>query len=406
MNQITAVNKRSWTGSNASEFDYKGAARAILPRLAASSSNSERLRRLDTDAADALRESGLARVLTPKQFGGFELSPSAHVWACAELSHACSAASWVLMVCVAHDYIIGRFPEECQRDVYEGDPDNLVAGALGPQGTIRRVAGGWRLTGRWQFGSGCDHSPWFILGAKVADPEPDGFLIYHVVLPRADIELDDTWHTLGMHGTGSKDLVVNDIFIPEHRAVPTYPTFMGLSTHAKSPLYRMPVYSGLPAMVAGSVLGMAERGLRSFIETTGTRKTAHGVSKAESAGIQQRVAESAAEIASARRLLEDMCERFDIAMAADVAPLPARDRIQFRWDAAYIVELCRRAIDRIFATSGAHGIYESNPLHRVYRDINTACHHAVVDFDMVSSLQGRMALLGDLGENLRAAPLA
>ena len=181
---------------------------------------------------------------------------------------------------------------------------------------------------------------------------------------------------------------------------------MGLSTHARSALYRLPVYSGLPAMVAGSVLGMAERGLNSFIETTAERKTAHGVSKAESAGIQQRVAESGAEVASARRLLEDMCERFDVAMAADVGPLSARDRIQFRWDAAYIVELCRRAIERVFATSGAHGIYDSNPLHRVYRDINTACHHAVVDFDTVSSLRGRMTLLGDLGENVRAAPLA
>ena len=406
MNQIAALKKQFWSGSNATEFDYKGAARAVLPRLAASSSNSDRLRRLDDDAANALRESGLARVLTPKQFGGFELSPSAHIWACAELSQACSAASWVLMVCVAHDYIIGRFPEECQRDVYEGDPDNLVAGALGPQGMIHRVAGGWRLTGRWQFGSGCDHSPWFILGARVAAPEPDGYLVYHVVLPRADVELDDTWHTLGMHGTGSKDLVVNDVFIPEHRAVSTYPTFMGLSTHATSALYRLPVYSGLSSMVAGSVLGMAERGLRSFLETTATRKTPHGVSKGESAGIQQRVAESAAEIASARRLLEDICERLDTALAADMAPLSSRDRIQFRWDAAYIVELCRRAIERLFATSGAHGIYADNPLHRVYRDINTACHHAVVDFDTVSSLRGRMALLGDLGENARAAPFA
>jgi len=208
--------------TKAAEFDYKGAARAILPRLAATADNSEKMRRLDDDAAAALRESGLTRVLTPKRFGGLELSPGAHVWACAELGQVCSSASWVLMVCVAHDYIVGRFPEQCQKEVYEGDADNLLAGCLQPQGTVERVPGGWRLKGRWQFGSGCDHSPWFILGAKVIDPKADAFQIQHVVVPRAEVEIDDTWHTLGMRGTGSKDLVVRDAFIPEHRAMPTF----------------------------------------------------------------------------------------------------------------------------------------------------------------------------------------
>jgi 3-hydroxy-9,10-secoandrosta-1,3,5(10)-triene-9,17-dione monooxygenase len=185
------------------EFDYKRAARAILPRLASTSDNSERLRRLDDDAAATLRESGLCRLLSPKQFGGLELSPGAHIWTCAELSHACPAASWVLMVCVAHDYLVGRFSEECQKEVYEEGADNLIAGALAPQGTVDRVTGGWRLNGRWQFGSGCDHSPWFIMGARTVNPAADDYLVHHVMVPRADMEIDDTWHTLGMRGTGS-----------------------------------------------------------------------------------------------------------------------------------------------------------------------------------------------------------
>ena len=137
------------------------------------------------------------------------------------------------MVCVAHDYIVGRFPEECQREVYEGDADNLVAGALAPQGNIERRAGGWRLNGRWQFGSGCDHSPWFILGARVADPAPESYLVYHLVVPRADIEMEDSWHTLGMRGTGSKDLLARDVLVPDHRAMPTHPTFLGLKSSCK-----------------------------------------------------------------------------------------------------------------------------------------------------------------------------
>lgn len=406
MNNMTVPKGNMWSGSAASDFDYKSAARSILPLLAETTAASEKQRRLDNAAAMALRESGLARTLTPKQFGGFELSPSAHIWTCAELAHSCSAASWVLMVCVAHDYIIGRFPEECQKEVYEGDADNLLAGALAPQGTIERTADGWRLNGRWQFGSGSDHSPWFILGVRVKNPEADGYLNYHVMVPRADIEVDDTWFTLGMRGTGSKDLVATDVLVPDHRAVPTYPTFVGQVTHADSPLYRLPVYAGLSAMLSGSVLGMAERGLKHFIERTSKRTTAHGVSKADNANMQQRVAESSAEIAAARRLLEDICDRFDAAMAADGGVMSAADRVQFRWDAAYIVELSRRAIDRLFAASGAHGVYEGSEVFRAYRDINTACHHAVIDFDTVSGLRGQIALSGDIGENPKTVPVA
>lgn len=407
MNKAVVQKKASSQSATASDFDYKSAVRSILPRIAASTHESDKLRRLSDDAANALRESGLARTITPKQFGGYELSPSVHIRACADLGNVCSAASWVLMVCVAHDYIIGRFPEECQREVYEGDADNLVAGSLAPAGVIEPVEGGWRLTGRWLFGSGCDHSPWFIFGTRLANPKPeDEYTNYHVMVPRADVVIEDTWHTLGMRGSGSKDLVVTNVFVPSHRAMPTYPTFLGLSPHAKAPTYRLSVYSGLPAMLSGSVLGMAEAGLKAFLEATAVRFTPHGVAKAKNPIMQKRVAESAAEIASARRLLEDMCDRFDALMAIDQAPMSAQERIQMRWDSAYIVELGRRAIERLYAVSGAHGLYEGNPVYRAYRDIMTACHHAVIDFDTVSGLKGQFELTGDLGENPRGAPLA
>lgn len=406
MNKPAVVAKAGSQSASASEFDYKSAVRSILPRLAASTNESDKMRRLADDAANALRESGLTRTITPKQFGGYELSPSVHIRACAEIGNVCSAASWVLMVCVAHDYIIGRFPEECQREVYEGDADNLVAGSLAPAGVLEAVEGGWRLTGRWMFGSGCDHSPWFIVGARLTNPKPDEYMNYHVMVPLKDLVIEDTWFTLGMRGSGSKDLVVTNAFIPSHRAMPTYPTFLGISPHAKAPTYRLSVYSGLPAMLSGSVLGMAEAGLKAFIEATAVRSTPHGVAKAKNLIMQKRVAESAAEIAQARRLLEDMCDRFDKLIEADQAPMSAEDRIQMRWDSAYVVELCRRAIDRLYVVSGAHGLYEGNPVYRAYRDIMTACHHAVIDFDTVSGLMGQFTLTGDLGENPRGAPFA
>ena len=105
-------------------------------------------------------------------------------------------------------------------------------------------------------------------------------------------------------------------------------------------------------------------------------------------------------------MLDGICDRFDVAMKEDKAPMSPVDRAQFRWDAAYVVELCRRAVERIFSAAGAHSVYEGSPVLRAFRDINTACHHAVVDFDTVSEIQGRAILFGDMNENPRAAPFA
>ena len=188
--------------------------------------------------------------------------------------------------------------------------------------------------------------------------------------------------------------------------MPTFPTFLGLSPHAKAPVYQLSVYSGLPAMLSGSVLGMAEGGLKAFIDMTSTRKNPYGVAKGKNPIMQKRVAESAAEISAARLLLTDMCNRFDAFMAIDNPPMSAQDRIQMRWDAAFVVELSRRAIERLYAASGAQGLYEGSPVYRAFRDISTACHHAVIDFDTVSNLMGQFQLTGDLGENPRMAPFA
>lgn len=400
------MNTETLIKPDAKTFDYKAAVKSVLPILAETTDASEEARRLDDRAAAALKASGLTKMLTPKQYGGFEMSPSAHIWTCAELANVCSSASWVLMVCLAHDYIIGRFPEKCQKEVYEGDADNLLAGCLQPQGKIERVEGGFRMSGRWQFGSGSDHSPWFILGARLINPKDGEHQVYHVMIPKEDLVIDDTWFTLGMRGTGSKDLVVEDKFIPEYRSMPTFPTFLGDTPHTDSPLFGLPVYAGLASMLTASVLGMAERGLKAFLERTSARQTAYGVKKAHGPLMQQRAAESAAEIQQARRLLENICDRFDVHFAENKGVLSEAERIQFRFDSAYIAELCRRAMERMYCASGAHGIYTNSAIQRAYRDVNTACHHAVVDWDHVSELQGQMVLLGTTNENPLAAPYA
>lgn len=389
-------------------MDFIGAARSIVERLQASSANTEKLRRLDDDAVAALHESGLSRLLAPKKFGGLELPLRAQILSCAETAWGCPAASWVQMVCGAHTFVLGSYPPACQEEVFAENPGVLIAGSLATQGTIERVEGGWLLDGRWQFCSGVDHAPWLLIGARQtkADEDAAPVLAAHVVVPARELGIEDTWHVLGMRGTGSKDIVAKSVFVPAHRAMATLPLFTGLSPYAGSPLYRMPVPPALASMLAGTVLGMCERALGQFVDRTKVRRDMYGGGqKAQSVGIQRRVAESRAELASARLLLNDICDRFDAAMAEDCPPLALEVRIDLRWRATYVVELCRRAVDRVFAAAGAHAIYDPSALQRSHRDIHTASHHAIVDFDALAELDGKAALGVELGPE-RAAPIA
>jgi alkylation response protein AidB-like acyl-CoA dehydrogenase len=298
------------------------------------------------------------------------------------------------MVCGAHTYVLGRYSARCQEEVFDGNPDVLLPGTLAPQGLARQTQGGWVLNGRWQFASGVDHGDWLLIGAKaVPDDGETGLSPIHVFVPKSDVTVLDTWHTLGMRGTGSKDLVAEDVFIPEHRAMATPSMFNGNFEGDAGALYRLPVAGGLAAMLSATVLGIAERGLNQFVDATKVREDVYvGGSKAERTAIQLRVAHARGELEVAALLVEKNCEIFDQAMARNEPPMSLEQRAAIRWNAAYIAELSRRATERVFAIAGAHSIYDDSSLQGVYRDINTASHHAIVDFDGIAETRGKLEL--------------
>ena len=375
-------------------YDPVGASQAALPTLRQMSAQADMMRRVTPEAIKAMADAGLARLMTPKVYGGLELPVSTQIRACMATGGACSAASWVNMVCAAHTYVVARFPKQCRDEVFGNTPDVLIPGALAPQGQLNRADGGWMLNGRWHYGSGIDHGPWVLLGTlgeKTADGKRSAPM--HVVVPKSDITVEDTWHTLGMRGTGSKDLIAKDVFVPGHRAMETAPLFNGDFQGDAEPLYRLPAMGGLASMLAGTVVGFSEAGLATFLDATRVRREVYaGASKAAKVGVQLRVAEASAELAMARSLLEQNCIILDDGLMRKEFPLPMAQRVQIRWNAAYAVELCRRAIERIFAVAGAHALYDGHPLQRVYRDISMASHHAIVDFDNAAELKGRLEL--------------
>ena len=380
-------------------FDVVGSAEKVVEPLSATVEESETLRRLSDRAVALLHESGATRLMSPARYGGYELSPRALVEAERVLAHGSPAASWVLMVTGAHTFIAGRMPTEGQDEVFGADAGMLIPGVPTPRGTCVRTDGGYVLTGRWPYASGADHGEWVMVGARgVPNTAGERCATQVVVIPKGNVVIDDTWFTLGMRGTGSKDIVLDEVFVPDRHAVRMDMASAGTVPGVEIPLYRLPIRVTLGTMLLGTIVGMAERGLRLFVEQARTRRDAYsGAEKVNNVLLQQRVAEASGEITCAWALTQQSCDLLEAAMEND-EPMPIGPRAQVRWNVAYASELCRRAVDRLYAGAGAGAAHDGNILQSVFRDLNTATHHALLDYDTNIEIQGRHLLGVQLDE--------
>ncbi|MBV9834675.1 MAG: hypothetical protein JO055_09730 [Alphaproteobacteria bacterium] len=375
-------------------FNAAENAGTIVEALKQTEAESEATRVLSAKAVTLLHQSGVTRIISPAAYGGYQLPVRALVEAERVIAHGSTAASWVLMVCAAHTFIAGRLPRRGQDEIFGTDPGMLIPGVPSPRGTCQRTKGGYVLNGRWPYASGADHGDWVLIGCRgVRNEAGESCPSLIVVMPKADVVIDDTWFTLGMRGTGSKDLVLDNVSIPEHYAVTMGEAQLGTVPGVDIPLYRLPIRPSLATMLLGTIVGMAERGLQIFIEQTRTRRDVYtGSMKVDSPGMQRRVAEASAEIACAWALTQQNCDLLEQAMRHD-PPMPIAARAQVRWNAAYATHLCRQASNRLFEGAGAGAAHDSHAMQVFFRDMNTATHHAMLDFDANVELQGK-SLLG------------
>jgi alkylation response protein AidB-like acyl-CoA dehydrogenase len=366
----------------------------LLETLRAHAVASERARRLADESVAAMRAAGLLRALVPRRLGGQELdfrSALALVRACAAGD---SSAAWVLMVSIAHDWMVGSFCEAAQDDVL-ADPDQITGGSLAPSGSIAKTDGGWTLSGRWPFVSGAAHGRWFLLGSVERGGERPR--LYHLLVPREDVVLDDDWHALGLRGTGSVDLVTESVFVPEHRVMDSGTLLGGRSPfadHHVTRVYKTPILSGLTAMGAATVLGIALPAFDAAVELIVEQKDRYsGKPKVDRPGLQTRLAEARNEIRCAEALMGDVMDLLEAAAAG--ADSPAL-RAQARFQASYAAELCRRAVDRLMAASGARAAFDTSALQRAFRDLTMASKHQMLNFDEAALAYGRTLVGLDL----------
>jgi alkylation response protein AidB-like acyl-CoA dehydrogenase len=374
-------------------------ARAMVPEIRALAEETERNRNLFPHIVERLRAAELLRTCRPAEFGGFEHDGEVALRIALVISAACAATGWTVNGAVSNGLSLAHWPIAAQREIWAGDADPFTFACFAPTGTAVPVEGGYRLSGRWSFASGCDIAAWGKLGATIAAPDAaearEGAFF---LLPAGDYEIIDTWFVCGLSGTGSKDILVSDVFVPQHRVLKFADTRAGTTPggrHHSNPIYRLPLLMLGASMLASTAIGAAKGALEAYLEMTGGRRTRGALAgghlrMAEFATVQLRLAEAAAAVEAAELiLLTDMREATRKLRAGEEITVP--DRIRARRNQAYATRLAVQAVEALNASTGGAGLQLSNPVQRAWRDANAVARHVSLNWDAVGTMYGQHA---------------
>lgn len=381
-----------------SRDDLVARARELIPEVRASADEAERNRMVPSQIMDAFKGAQLFRILQPERFGGFEYEFSMVIRVALEVGQGCASTAWVCGLAIMHQWLVANFPLQAQEDVWGGDQDAITFGSYTPVSNAGREKGGWRISGSWPFASGCDHGQWALLGVRFPPEDDAGRPVAGFVLvPAADYGFDDDWYTSGLAATGSKRIVCQDVFVPEHRRLNLEDAKTGTSPGFRAldrPLYGIPMFAGIPTAITGPALGALQGAIDEFTEQTKVRKTmamAGARPMAEFAGVQSRLAEATASLDAAKlMILRDLAETHAVVNGGGTVNLDMR--LRNRLTHAYIVRLALGAINELYAVSGIAGINTTNRIGRAWRDINAISHHISLNWDAGATRHGKYLL--------------
>lgn len=366
-----------------------------MPVLKERTAEAEALRQIPEHSLHDLHDTGLFRILQPRRFGGSELPLRTLIEVCSLVAQGCGSTAWVYANLASHHWMLGMWESRAQDEVWGESLDVLIASAfVFPAGHAYRTDGGYRLSGRWKFSSGIDSCRWSMVGAIVHDDATGEGEYRMFLVPQQDYRQIDTWFVAGLKGTGSKDLEIQDSFVPSYRTL-AVADVLGTATPGSAvnpgPLYRIPPFDMFPYVVGGVALGIAEGAIASFTADTVTRLAAYSSTRmADYATIQVRLADASAAVHAARLVMMDRCDQ---AMEVARVRRPSLDeKVTFRRDGAYAARLCTHAVDVLFEASGGDALYDQRDLQRAFRDVHAANNHAALTWDVAASLYGKVAL--------------
>ena len=351
--------------------------------IRADGAEGDTLMRLTDRSAKRLRDAGVIRLLQPKEFGGLEAHPREFAETAMAIGAMDGATGWVSGIVGVHPWEMAFFDPKAQEEVWGENPDTWIASPYAPMGVATPVDGGYILNGRWSFSSGTDHCDWVMIGAAVGDKDGNRLnppQSLHVLLPRSDYRIDhDSWNVVGLRGTGSKDLVVENAFLPEYRTLRAERVMGGVAWQdagRDETLYKFPFSCIFPLGITSSLIGIAEGALNCYIETQRERVTVSGTAIKQDPYVLSNLGDAAAEIAASRAALLETVDRFwdlterGIEVTFEQRAIGRRTQVAAAWRAV-------RAVDEIFSRAGGGALQLSNPLQRFWRDAHAGLSHAI-----------------------------
>jgi alkylation response protein AidB-like acyl-CoA dehydrogenase len=354
----------------------------IADQLREQAAEAEKIGQLTDQTAKAMKAAGNIRLLQPAKYNGFEVHPREFAETVMATASLDPAAGWINGVVGVHPYQLAYADPRVAEEVWGQDVDTWVASPYAPQGVAKPVDGGYIFNGRWQFSSGTDQCEWIILGAMLGHADGKPLMppqMLHMILPRKDYEIvDDSWNVVGLRGTGSKDVIVRDAFVPDYRTMDANEVMDGTAQRKAgmtSTLYLMPWSTMFPLGITSAVIGIAEGALAAHLDYQRDRVGSYGAIK-DDPYVMYAIGEAAADINAARQELLANADRiYDIVDAGkDVSfedrAAGRRTQVRAAWRAV-------TAVDQIYARSGGNALRMDKPLQRYWRDAHAGLAHAI-----------------------------
>ncbi|MFC9874086.1 3-hydroxy-9,10-secoandrosta-1,3,5(10)-triene-9,17-dione monooxygenase oxygenase subunit [Nocardia salmonicida] len=355
---------------------------ALLPTLRERAQEAEDLRRIPEESMKALQETGFFRLLQPKQWGGHAADPVVFYDTVRKIASACGSTGWVAGIIGVHNWHLALFDQQAQQDVWGEDTDVRISSSYAPMGAGQAVDGGYIVRGSWAWSSGSDHATWAVLGGPVIkNGKPVDFGSF--LIPRSDYRIDDVWNVVGLRGTGSNTVVVEDVFVPSHRFL----SFRAMS-EGRAPgleqntdaVFKMPWGTIHPTTISTPIVGMGYGAYEAHVEHQGKRVRAAyaGENAKDDPFAKVRVAEAASDIDAAwRQLSGNVAEEYALLLAGEEVPFDLR--VRARRDQVRSTGRVIASIDKLFESSGATALANGTPLQRFWRDAHAGRVHAAND---------------------------
>ena len=353
-------------------------------------------RRLPAQTLREMRDAGFFRVLQPRRWGGYELDPRVFFAIQMALAEGCMSTAWVYGVLGVHPFQLALFDNRAQADVWAENDSLLISSSYQPVGKVERVEGGFLLSGRWGFSSGCDYCDWVLLGALVPPSEPGGAPDMRTfLLPRADYKIIDDWNVFGLQATGSHGIVVERAFVPEYRTHRAVDGFMGTNPGClqnTGALYKLPWAQVFVRAVSTAAIGALQGALDAYAGIA-TRRVSTNTGKATK--LDPHALNAAARTQSAVLEMKSVLERnFSEMMVCAQADreIPMPERVRYRYESAQVVRRCADLCDELMPLLGGRAIYMDSPLVRYWLDINAARAHVANDPTLIGTSAGAIYL--------------